>query len=100
MGNEEKVNLKLTPRNIVFRTKQLKSYRDYIRSIKEKKATVNEVESDMDAFEVSALQVDEDTASYVGDDLAQVAALAQLPPQLPDTPLDVTNLQEDTATMP
>lgn len=34
LNNGDKVNLKLNPRSAVFKTKQLRSYRDYIRSIR------------------------------------------------------------------
>lgn len=34
LGQDEKINLKLTPRNVVFKTKQLKAYRDYIGTIR------------------------------------------------------------------
>ncbi len=33
--------------------------------------------------------MDELTAQYVGEELTHIAALAELPPGLPDTPLDV-----------
>lgn len=39
-------------------------------------------------LENSCLEVDELTAQYVGKELTHVAALAELPPGLPDTPLD------------
>ncbi len=51
-------------------------------------------------FEVSALQVDDEEAKYVGEELVGVAALAQLPPQLPDTPHDVIVAEEAAAAAP
>ena len=52
-----------------------------MRTVRSQPAIANEVdcsegESDLSNFEVSTLQVDEDTAAYVGEELADVAALA------------------------
>ncbi len=90
--NDEKVHLKLTPWKVVFRTKQIKDYFDYIRKGRAiTKAQTNEVQEEeltMDSFDQSCLEVDEVTAQYVGEELTHVAALAALPPGLPDSPLD------------
>ncbi len=90
--NDEKVHLKLTPRKVVFRTKQIKDYFDYIRKGRAiTKAQTNEVQEEeitLDSFDQSCLEVDEVTAQYVGEELTHVAALAALPPGLPDSPLD------------
>jgi hypothetical protein len=88
----------------VFKTKQLRSYRDYIRSIRSQPAAAQEVaeesQSDIDNFEVSTLNVDEEVANYVGEELTHVAALAALPAALPDTPLDVVTIEEDADAKP
>ncbi len=91
--NGEKVHLKLTPRQIVFKTKQIKDYFDYVRKGKAiVKAQTNEVQEEeltLESFDQSRLDIDEVTAQYVGKELTYVAALAELPPGLPDSPLYV-----------
>ncbi len=82
LHSEDKVNLKLVPRGTIFKTKQLRSYREYVQNVRSKTANANvldcsdEENHDLSNFEVSTLQVDDDTAAYVGEELADVAALA------------------------
>ena len=46
----------------------------------------------MQALEASALPVDSEDVAYLGDEHAHIAALGQLPPHLPDSPLDATSI--------
>ncbi len=91
--NGEKVHLKLTPRKTMFKTKQIKGYFDYMKKGKAiVKAQTNEVQEEeftLESFDQTCLDIDEVTAQYAGKELTHVAALAELPPGLPDTPLDV-----------
>lgn len=83
---------------MIFKTKQLRAYRDYLRGIRSNRPEVNDAEEelvgDIQAVEASALPVDEEDASYLGEELAHIAALGQLPPPLPDTPHDTTRAAE------
>ena len=97
---DDKVNLKLTPRKMIYRSKQIKEYWDYIKKgrtiTKANKVSNNALEEDdEDLPDYSCLDIDEVTASYVGDELAHVAALSQLAPALNDTPLDHSSPQEE-----
>ena len=47
------------------------------------------MEESLSDLEQSCLEVDELTAAYVGEELTHIAALSELPPGLPDSPLDV-----------
>ena len=55
------------------------------------RAQANDVEEEetLTDLDISCLEVDNVTASYIGEELTHVAALVELPPGLPDTPLDV-----------
>lgn len=53
LNDGDRINLKLVPRREVFRTKQLKAYRDYIRTIRSQKATANAAEEDSEDDELS-----------------------------------------------
>ena len=66
-----------------------------MKGIRRSRPEVNEAEedvSDVQALETSALPVDAEDAAYLGEELAHIAALGQLPPHLPDTPLDATGI--------
>ena len=96
----DKVNLKLTPRKLIFKSKQIKEFWEYTRKgrtfTKANKTTNNALEEDEEGLpDMSCLDIDELSASYVGDELAHVAALSQLPPALNDTPLDLLSPQEE-----
>ena len=90
---DEKISLKLTPRNTIYKSKQAQDFYTYLRNGKAIiKADNNEVaieDSTLNDLDVSCLEIDEVTAEYVGPELHHIAALAALPPSLPDTPLDV-----------
>ena len=95
LPSEEKVNLKLTPRSAIFKSKQLRAYREYLAGIRRscpEVAAADEDVSDVQALEASALPLDADDVSYLGKELAHLSALSQLPPQLPDTPHDATRI--------
>lgn len=87
--NNEKIQMKLVQRKIAFKTKQVKEYFDFLRKGKEIiQATTNDAEESLSDLEQSCLEVDELTADNVGTKLTHIPALAELPPDLPDT-LDV-----------
>ncbi len=97
---EEKINLKLTQRKVIYKSKQIKEYWDYIRRGKTitkatNKASNNALEEDADLPDFSCLDIDEVSASYLGSELAHVAALSQLPPAQMDTPLDHSSPQDE-----
>lgn len=87
---EDKVNLKLTQRKVIWKSKQLKEYFDYVRKGRQIVKEANEVEEEDEEHvqDHSCFEIDELTAQYVGEELTHIAALAELPPGLPDTPLD------------
>lgn len=49
---------------------------------------------------MSTLNVNEEVANYVGEELTHVAALAALPAMLPDTPLDAMTTEGDVEAKP
>jgi hypothetical protein len=66
-----------------------------LKGIRRSRPEVNDAEeevSDVQALEASALPLDGDDVAYLGDELAHIAALGQLPPHLPDSPLDATSI--------
>ncbi len=82
MPDGSKVALKLTPREVIFRTKQVKQYRDYLRKLHAPNQVnkVNELYADL----ASVCPLEEETAEYVGPQLTDIAALSSLPAPLDD----------------
>lgn len=74
-----KVQLKLTPRQVIFRTKQVQQYREYLRktgSFAARRAGVNHVEDC--SHDISICPIEEECASYVGPELTKLAAISAL----------------------
>ena len=74
LDDNTKVNLKLTPRSVVFRTKQVKEYREYLRKIQPTINQANELEVWDDV--VSVCPIEEEVAEYVGPQLTAITAIA------------------------
>lgn len=74
--NGAKVNLKMTPRTTIFKTKQVSNYRNFLRSIQGSthRSSANEVSEYADMASVCPLE--EDVAEYVGPELTSIAAIS------------------------
>ena len=65
----DKVSLKLTPRNVIFKTKTFKNYRDYVRKIRNPTAEASNIELDDDLEGHSICAVEEEEQEYLGPEL-------------------------------